>query len=119
MGSMVPMSVADDSAGARLTSAGAFDWRRQRLAGSLDGLLQVAFVHLDADEAHAQLGAGNRGRAETEERVGDGPRALEPMQAQAHLGQLRRERRRVRPILLAALDGLVGDKPGIAATPDA
>src|SRR5678815_4318492 len=48
----------------RLTTAGAFGWRGQRFAGSLDRLLQIAFIHLDANEAHVQLGARDGSRAE-------------------------------------------------------
>ena len=43
------------------------------------------------------------------------PRRLEAVQAQALLGQARREGGRVRPLAIAALDGLVGDEPGVAA----
>src|SRR5688572_4700018 len=80
-----------------------------------DGLLQIALVHLDPDEAHAELRAGHRCRSEAEKRVGDDAQPLQSVEPQAHLRQLRRKRRRVRPILLAALDGLVGDEPGVAA----
>ena len=40
------------------------------------------------------------------------------METQAHLRELRREGRRMRPVLLAALNGLVGNEPGVAATAD-
>ena len=72
-------------------------------------------VHLDPDEADTQLRARDRGRSQAEKRIGDHPQPLEAVQPEAHLRQLRRERRRMRPILLAALDGLVGDEPGVAA----
>ena len=45
--------------------------------------------------------------------------AVEAVEPQAHLRQLGREGRRMRPVLLAALDRLVGDEPGVAAAADA
>ena len=41
--------------------------------------------------------------------------AVEAVQPQAHLRELGRESRRMGPVLFAALDGLVGDEPRIAA----
>lgn len=42
------------------------------------------------------------------------PRALDPVQLHAHLRNLGRKRRRVRALFVAALDRLIGHKPGVA-----
>src|SRR6185503_19621773 len=59
------------------------------------------------------------GRAQPHERIGHGADARKPVEPQAHLGQLGRERGRVRPILLAALDGVVRNEPRVAAAANA
>ena len=100
---------ADLASGTRHSAVG-----RAR-ARSLDRLIEVVLVHLDADEAHAQFGARDGGRPETEERIGDDLDAVEAVEPQAHLRELGRESRRMGPVLFAALDRLVGDEPRIAA----
>src|SRR5688572_5016879 len=91
--------------------------RSMRAARSFHRLIEIALVHLDADEAQSQLLAGDGGRSQPEERVGDDTDPVEAVKTEAHLGQLRRKGRRVRAILLAALDGLVRDEPRIPAAP--
>ena len=72
-------------------------------------------VELDADEVEAEPYGCNRGVAQAEEGVEHEAGPFEPVQAHALLGHLRRERRRMRAVAVAALDGLVGHEPGIAA----
>ena len=57
-------STCDDSSRAMEGSV------RQRGPGAFDSLVQIAFVHLDADEAETELGAGDRCGAESQKRVG-------------------------------------------------
>lgn len=54
--------------------------------GPLNGLFEVAFVHLDAHEVEAELRAGHCGRTEAHERIGDHAGALQSVEAQAHFG---------------------------------
>ncbi len=69
---------------------------RDRGARALDRLEQIAFVDFDAHEIESELRAGDGGGPEAHERVQDQTGAFEAVQAQAHLGQFGRERRRVR-----------------------
>src|SRR5215203_5572392 len=109
MGSTRPMRpLVRGPLGRRLLKAGDY------FARSIDGFPQVALVQFHADEADAELGTGDSGRAEPGEGVGDEAEAVPAVQPKAHLREFGRERRRMWPILLAALDGLVGNEPGIA-----
>src|SRR6185436_5160900 len=92
--------------------------RWQRGPRAVDCLLEIVPIHLDADEIHAQFRARDGGGPETEERVGDEPGALKSMETQAHLRELWREGRRMRPVLLAALNRLVRDEPRVTAAAD-
>src|SRR5215207_5182164 len=81
--------------------------RFRRLENGADAchrVFEVALVELDADEVHAERGACHRGRAEPHEWIGDGAGAVEPVEPQAHLGQLRGKGGWMRPVFLAALD---------------
>src|SRR5688572_4890031 len=91
----------------------------ERGARPLDRVLQISLVHLDPDEADPELRAGHRGRSQAHERIGNDCQPLESVQAEAHLGELGRKRGGVGTILLTALNGLVGDEPGVAAAADA
>src|SRR5688572_12143862 len=81
----------------------------ERGACPFDRVLQISLVHLDPDETDPELRAGHRGRSQTQKWIGHDLQPLESVQAEAHLGELRRKGRGVGPILLAALNGLVGD----------
>ena len=56
---------------------------------SSDGFPQIGLVELEPDEVHAELDAGEGGRAQAEKRIRDQRRALAPVQSHAHLRQLR------------------------------
>ena len=101
------------SASCLLPPASFFD----HLPRSLDGLPQVVLIDLDADEIEAELARGDRGAAEPEERIHHEATRDEAVQAQAGLRHARRERRRMRAVLVAALDRVVGDEPGVATAP--
>ena len=84
-----------------------------------DRFLQVVLVELDADEVDPQLRAGDGGTAQSQERIDRERIAVEAVQLQAVRRQPPRERRRMRPLLVAALDGVVGQEPGVAAAAQA
>src|SRR5687767_2723517 len=96
-----------------MSSPGRAGWRLQDRLRPGDRFLQIPLVHLDADEADPELGAGDRGRAKPHEGIGHRADPIQSVQPQAHLRQPRREGGRVRPILLAVLDGFVRDEPGV------
>src|SRR5712691_8994830 len=77
--------------------------------------LQIALVHFDADEVESQVRAGDRRRSEAEKWIRDRPDAIDAVQPEAHVGEPRRNRRRMRALLIAALNGVVRDEPGVAA----
>jgi hypothetical protein len=76
------------------------------------------FVHLHADEIHTQAQGRDRARSQSEERVHHQPGAFQAVQPQAHFRKSRGKSRRMRPILLTILYGLVRDEPCIPAAPD-
>src|ERR1051325_2786149 len=94
-------------------------WEGARVRSSrfdaCDRFREIPFVHLDAHEVQAALRAGAGRRSETEERIRDRPDAIDTVQAEAHLGKAGRKRGRMRPILVPALDGVVGNEPRVAA----
>src|SRR4029078_7265206 len=88
---------------------------RERSSDARDSLIQVLAVDLAPHEVDAQ-GRGRQGRvAQAEERIEEDLRPLEAVKADAVLGDTGREGRRVRAVLVAVLDRLVGDEPGVAA----
>ena len=76
-------------------------------------------VELDADEAHPQCRACNGGTAQSQEWIGGDADAGHAVQLEAVRRQPPRERGRVRPLLVAALNGVVGQEPGVAAASQA
>ena len=88
---------------------------RSRALDPRDRFLQIALVHLDADEVEPELRARDRRRSESKERIRDGRDPIDAVEPQAHLGKARRKRRRMRPILFAALNRVVGNEPRVAA----
>ena len=101
--------------------------RRRRLAGleqspfvqlfvdPADAFREVVAVDLDADEIDVQPRGGHGRAPEPEEGIHRRPRAFPAVQPHAVFGQPRRERGGVRAVLVAALDGVVGNEPGVAA----
>ena len=80
-----------------------------------DRFLQVGLVDVRADEVHAEPRARDRRAAQAGERIHRHLDPVEPVQPQTLFRQPRRERRRVRPIAVAALNRLVRDEPRVAA----
>jgi hypothetical protein len=78
-------------------------------------LLEVVRVELNADEADPQRGACNRRTPEPQEWIGRDPHPRNAMELEAIGRQPPRERRRMRPFLVAALNRVVGQEPGVAA----
>src|SRR5688572_3783012 len=72
-------------------------------------------VELDADEAYPQFGAGDRGAPQTQERIGGDANAGHAVQLQAVRRQPPRKRGGMRPLFVAALNGVVRQEPGVAA----
>src|SRR5205823_844933 len=68
-----------------------------------------------ADEIDPELGCGDGAAPETEERVHRRPNAIQTVKLQAVLGHTRGKRSRVRAILVAALDRVIGNEPGISS----
>ena len=90
---------------------------RRALRGSARSRGPDSGIHLDSDEAHAELGARDRRRAKTQKGISDGSNAIEAVQPEAHLRKPRRKGGGMRSILLSVLDRLVRDEPGIPAAP--
>ena len=76
---------------------------------------KVPFIQLESHAGDAQPHARHGGVSEPEEGVHDAVDPLQSVQPDAHLGHPDRERRRVRPFPVAALNRLVRNEPGVAA----
>src|SRR5204862_5117027 len=87
----------------------------QRRAYPRDRLVEIVRVELDADEVDAELRRGDGAAAEPEKRIHRGADTLESMELEALPGQTRGEGRRMRTVLVAALDRLVRDEPCVPA----
>src|SRR5450759_1237022 len=88
-----------------------FEFRPEGAQGLLyppDGDVQVAAVELDADEVQPKPRARDRRRAESRERIEYELHPVEAVEPQAILRQPRGERRWVWPVLLPAVDRVVG-----------
>src|SRR5688500_16085190 len=80
-----------------------------------DRFLEIVLVELDAGEIDPEFCAGDRRTAEAQEWIDGKTDPLHAVQLEAVGRQAPRERRRVRALLVAALDGVVGQEPGVAA----
>src|SRR5688572_1621425 len=89
----------------------------QFIASTRDGFLEVVLVQLDAGEINPEFCAGDGRTAKSQERVYREADAFDAVQLEAVGGQPPRKRGRVRPLVGAALDGVVGQEPGVAAAP--
>src|SRR6188472_1782550 len=108
-----------DTSGTISDTALSYLLRVQRALRPRHRLFQVVLVELDADEAHSQRRACNRGTAQSQEWIGGDPDPRHAVQLEAIRRQPPRERGRMRALLVAALNGVVGQKPGVAAAPQA
>src|SRR5687768_8713601 len=80
-----------------------------------DRFLEIVLVELDAGEVDPQFCAGDGRTAEAEEWIDGKTDPLHAVQLEAVRGQAPGKRRGVRTLLVAALDGVVGQEPGVAA----
>ena len=71
-----------------------------------------------SDEVDPQASARDGRAAQTQKRIQRESHPIETVQSQAVLRQARREGRRMGAVLVAALDGLVGDEPRVAPAPE-
>src|SRR5262249_22328088 len=80
-------------------------------------LCEINPVDLKADESlHAAALGRDCGIPDAEKRIEHGFDARDAVQFDAPFSELNRKRRRMRPLVLAALNRLVGNKPGVPAT---
>src|SRR5215204_3379056 len=87
----------------------------QRRTHPRNGLFQVVRIDLNADEIDPELRRRDSAAAQAEERIHRRANALESMELEALLRHARRKRRGMGAILVAALNGLVGNEPGVSA----
>src|SRR5688572_3977979 len=87
----------------------------QFMTSACDGFLQIVLVELDAGEIDPEFCACDGRTAKAQEGVNREADAFDAVQLEAVSGQPPRKRRRVRPLFVAALDGVVGQEPGVAA----
>src|SRR5690348_9295173 len=79
------------------------------------GLFQIVRVELDADETHAQRRARDGGTAKPQEWIDRELHAVDAVKFEAVGRQPPRKGGRMRPLLVAALNRVVGKEPGVAA----
>src|SRR5690242_12667680 len=87
----------------------------ERGSGPRHRFFQVVLIELDAGEVHAERGARDRRTSEAEEWIDGELDAIDAVQLQAVRRQPPRKGRGMRTLLVAALDGVVGQEPGVAA----